>query len=342
MIHILDSIKLRFRKERQLYADLFSILGFYPHNISLYKQALAHSSVREKGDNGKTINNERLEFLGDAIIEAVVSDVVFHRYQKKREGFLTTTRSKVVQRETLNKLAVDLNLDKMIHTAMCSEEQRHSSMAGNAFEALIGAIYLDRGYAACQWFIRNRIFNRHINLDALAHKETNFKSKIIEWSQKYHVKLEFTIPTIEKEGTDCPVFYAEVYIEGLKISEAKGLSKKESHQQAAKEALQRLRCEPQLVRELLKRKKQTKKVKQETAEVNAENKATATVDDTKGGKNESETPHKPRRRKSRGAVRQPEAEIVSTSDEQTKEEAIRKENIIRTAEEAAFTQERIG
>ena len=124
MINLIDHIKLPFRKDKELYSSLYRILGFYPHHIALYRQALAHSSSAIRSKNGKKINNERLEFLGDAIIEAVTSDIVFHHFEQKREGFLTTTRSKLVQRNTLNRLAEEVGLDKLVR-AYTRPQQLH-------------------------------------------------------------------------------------------------------------------------------------------------------------------------------------------------------------------------
>ena len=137
--NITDKIRLLFRKDKEM-------LGFYPRNIDIYQQALLHksSSVKEKGH---LLNNERLEFLGDAILDAIVADIVYKKFEGKREGFLTNTRSKIVQRETLNRVAVEIGLDKLIKYTT-RQSSHNSYMCGNAFEALIGAIYLDRGYRA--------------------------------------------------------------------------------------------------------------------------------------------------------------------------------------------------
>ena len=120
------------------------MLGFYPKNISIYEQALLHKSSSVKSEQGRLLNNERLEFLGDAILDAVVADIVYKKFEGKREGFLTNTRSKIVQRETLNRLATEIGLDKLIKYS-ARQSSHNSYMCGNAFEALVGAIYLDRG-----------------------------------------------------------------------------------------------------------------------------------------------------------------------------------------------------
>ncbi len=243
----IDRIKLPFRKEKELFSKLYGILGFYPHDISLYKQALLHKSVGRRNEKGRPLNNERLEFLGDAILDAVVGDIVFRHFDGKREGFLTNTRSKLVSRSTLGKLAQEMGIDQLIKSADRSTSH-NSYKNGNAFEALVGAIYLDRGYNACMQFMEKRILAQVINIDKVAYKEVNFKSKLLEWSQKNRVKLEFReLEQSRDENTGSPVFTVQVFIEGLEGCKGIGYSKKESQQTASKETLQRLRREPQFI-----------------------------------------------------------------------------------------------
>ena len=243
---IIDRIRLPFRKEKELFSALYPILGFYPHDISLYQQALLHKSVGKRNEKGKPLNNERLEFLGDAILDAVVGDIVFRHFEGKREGFLTNTRSKLVSRQTLGKLSQEIGLPQLIQSAGHSTSH-NSYMNGNAFEALVGAIYLDRGYDACMRFMERRILAQLINIDKVAYKEVNFKSKLLEWSQKNRVKLEFRDKSEERDSKNSPVFTTQVYIEGIEGCTGKGYSKKESQQQASKDTLQRLRREPQYI-----------------------------------------------------------------------------------------------
>ena len=243
---IIDRIRLPFRKEKELFSALYPILGFYPHDISLYRQALLHKSVGKRNEKGKPLNNERLEFLGDAILDAVVGDIVFRHFEGKREGFLTNTRSKLVSRQTLGKLSQEIGLPQLIQSAGHSTSH-NSYMNGNAFEALVGAIYLDRGYDACMRFMERRILAQLINIDKVAYKEVNFKSKLLEWSQKNRVNLEFRDKSEERDSKNSPVFTTQVYIEGIEGCTGKGYSKKESQQQASKDTLQRLRREPQYI-----------------------------------------------------------------------------------------------
>ncbi len=188
----IDKIRLLFRKDRESYLCFYRILGFYPRDIKVYQQALLHKSISVRSEKGRPINNERLEFLGDAILDAIVGDIVYKRFEGKREGFLTNTRSKIVQRETLNKLAVEIGLDKLMKYSTRSSSH-NSYMYGNAFEAFIGAIYLDQGYERCKQFMEQRIINRYIDLDKISRKEVNFKSKLIEWSQKNKMEVSFEL-----------------------------------------------------------------------------------------------------------------------------------------------------
>lgn len=243
---IIDRIKLRFRKEKELFSSLYDIIGFYPRNIEYYKLALMHKSVSRRNAKGKPLNNERLEFLGDAILDAVVGDIVYRHFEGKREGFLTNTRSKLVQRDTLNKLADEMGLCRLIISS--GHTNSHNSyMGGNAFEALVGAIYLDRGYEACMQFMQKRILTQLINIDKVAYKEVNFKSKLIEWTQKNRVRMEFKLLEQNKDENSSPTFCYQVILEDIKAGIGKGFSKKESQQLASKETLQRLRREPQFI-----------------------------------------------------------------------------------------------
>ena len=245
--NIIDRIKLPFRKDKELFSSLYDIMGFYPHHIEYYKLALMHKSVARRNDKGKPLNNERLEFLGDAVLDAVVGDIVYRHFEGKREGFLTNTRSKLVQRDMLNKLAGEMGIPRLIKSS--GHNCAHNNyMGGNAFEALVGAIYLDRGYDACMRFMQKRILAQLVNIDKVAYKVVNFKSKLIEWTQKNKVSMEFMLAGEEMEKDNVsPVFISKVSIEGLEAGTGRGYSKKESQQAAAKEALQRLRKEPQFI-----------------------------------------------------------------------------------------------
>ncbi|WP_304315151.1 ribonuclease III [Phocaeicola plebeius] len=243
--NILDEIRLLFRKDKESYLCFYKILGFYPRNIEIYQQALLHKSSSVKA-KGRLLNNERLEFLGDAILDAVVADIVYKRFEGKREGFLTNTRSKIVQRETLNQIAVKIGLDKLIKYTT-RQSSHNSYMCGNAFEALVGAIYLDRGYATCKFFMKERIIKPYLNLEKLSRKEVNFKSKLIEWGQKNKFLIEFNLLEQTVDEQQNPVFETQVVVEQVPAGQGKGYSKKESQQEAAHETLNKIKNDPQFI-----------------------------------------------------------------------------------------------
>ena len=263
--NIIDRIKLPFRKEKELYVALYNIIGFYPHDISLYKLALMHKSMYKRNAKGKPVNNERLEFLGDAVLDAAVGDIVYRHFPGKREGFLTNTRSKLVQRETLGRLAQEMGITQLILSS--GRSMSHNSyMGGNAFEALVGALYLDRGYDACMQFLQKRILNQMINIDKVAYKEVNFKSKLIEWAQKNRVRLDFRLVEQHKDNNGSPVFTYMVELEGVDGCDATGYSKKESQQMASKRTLEKLRKQPQYLDSVFAAKTNRTKMEEEPVE----------------------------------------------------------------------------
>ena len=263
--NIIDRIKLPFRKEKELYVALYNIIGFYPHDISLYKLALMHKSMYKRNAKGKPVNNERLEFLGDAVLDAAVGDIVYRHFPGKREGFLTNTRSKLVQRETLGRLAQEMGITQLILSS--GRSMSHNSyMGGNAFEALVGALYLDRGYDACMQFLQKRILNQMINIDKVAYKEVNFKSKLIEWAQKNRVRLDFRLVEQHKDNNGSPVFTYMVEMEGVDGCDATGYSKKESQQMASKRTLEKLRKQPQYLDSVFAAKTNRTKMEEEPVE----------------------------------------------------------------------------
>lgn len=236
----IDKIRLLFRKDKESYLCFYRILGFFPRNIDFYQQALLHKSTSLRSEKGRPLNNERLEFLGDAILDAIVGDIVFKHFEGRREGFLTNTRSKIVQRETLNKLAVEIGLDKLVkYSARSSSHNNY--MYGNAFEAFIGAIYLDQGYERCKLFIEEKIFKNYIDLEKMSRKEVNFKSKLIEWSQKSKMEVSFELIEQFIDQDYNPMFHTEVRIEGISAGTGTGYSKKESQQNAAQMALKKIK-----------------------------------------------------------------------------------------------------
>jgi len=262
MSNIIDKLRLPFRKEKELCLSLYRIMGFYPHDITLYQQALMHSSAAKRNEKGRPLNNERLEFLGDAVLDAIAGDIVFRHFEGKREGFLTTTRSKLVQRETLGRLAEEMGIKDLILSS--GQVVSHNSyMGGNAFEALVGAIYLDRGYDYCMRFMKKRILAELIDIDKLAKKEVNFKSKLIEWGQRNKVKVVFRETKQERDKDGNLVFGFQVMIEGQPGEKGEGYTKKEGQQLAAKLTLKRLRREPQFIDAIFAAKSNRTKMEEE-------------------------------------------------------------------------------
>ena len=334
---LLDYIKLPFRKDKELYFSIQRIVGFYPHRIDYFKQALMHKSIGKRNAKGRPVNNERLEFLGDAILDAVVGDIVYRHFEGKREGFLTNTRSKIVQRETLNRLAREMGVNDLIVSSGHSSSH-NSYVGGNAFEALIGAIYLDRGYDACMHFMEKRVLNELINIDKVAYKEVNFKSKLLEWSQKNRVKLEFKLLEQKSDEKGSPVFTYQVVIEGVEGESGTGYSKKESQQQASKLTLQRLRKNPQYIDAVFAAKASRTKMEEELVLVVPD---TEQKDDFfKGNAVKEQTPIT-----DEAPQHNPEPQQESSVDEfdlsditaQPKE--LSREEIIAAAEAAAFAEQ---
>ncbi len=338
---IIDRIKLPFRKDKELFSSLRDILGFYPRHIEHYKLALMHKSVARRNAKGKPLNNERLEFLGDAILDAVVGDIVYRHFEGKREGFLTNTRSKLVQRDTLNKLANEMGISKLIlssgHTS-----SHNSYMGGNAFEALVGAIYLDRGYDACMQFMQKRILSQLINIDKVAYKEVNFKSKLLEWTQKNRVRMEFRLVEQNKDENSSPVFIYQVMLEGLEAGMGKGYSKKESQQLASKETLQRLRREPQFIDAVFAAKTERTKMEEEpvTNVPDTESNTSATANNDNDNEIKAETAYKEATEATPEKETKDEKNAAGDefdfSDITTVPKEMSKEDIIAAAEAAAY------
>ena len=270
--NLIDRIRLLFRKDKESYLCFYRMLGFYPHDIRIYEQALLHRSSSVKSNQGRLVNNERLEFLGDAILDAVVGDIVYQKFEGKREGFLTNTRSKIVSRESLNHVAEQIGLSKLIKFSI-RHASHNSYMGGNAFEALVGAIYLDRGYAYCKDFMENRIIGQYMDLNKVSRKEVNFKSKLIEWSQKNKVTIVFDLIDQSLDEFNSPVFESEVLIEGIHACKGKGYSKKESQQIAAHETMNRIKKDSAFVESIFA----AKALREEPQEVITQAEATEKV-----------------------------------------------------------------
>ncbi len=221
------------RADREYYRLVRDMFGIRARNIELYKLALMHRSASIDLADGSHLNNERLEFLGDAVLEAVVSDFLFIEFPDEDEGGLTRLRSKIVSRSTLNSLACALGLDRHIirHTGG-SAVQKH--IGGDAMEAMIGAIYLDRGFDRTNRALISCLFRRHLDLDHLVASETDWKSRLIEWCQRSRQTVRFSTDHDKKYTSQRPLFRSVVIIDGIEVGHGVGETKKEAEQHAAR------------------------------------------------------------------------------------------------------------
>ena len=231
-------LKSFFSSERQLFGSIKNIFGFYPVNIHLYKLALRHKSATINKINGLKLNNERLEYLGDAILSAVVADYLFRRFPYKNEGFLTEMRSKIVSRNSLNKLSKRLGLQHLI-LSDSSRPNQSKSAAGDAFEAFVGALYLDKGYRFTRKIIISRIINIQFDMEQLVDTELSYKSRMIEWAQKEKISLQFNVvdEVVEKNKKQ---YFVAVVVNGKTIAQSQDYSIKGAENSAAEKAWQKL------------------------------------------------------------------------------------------------------
>ncbi|MDB5021946.1 MAG: ribonuclease [Pedobacter sp.] len=238
---LFDFYKLYFSQDKAFLNKLKNILGFVPGNAALYKMAFRHRSVAKVLQNGTRSSNERLEFLGDAILGSVIAELLFKSYPYKEEGFLTEMRSKIVNRANLNQLARKMGFDQLIvfDQKMVNIQTKHHSMLGDAFEALIGAIYLDKGYNYTKDFLIKRIVKPYIDIHTLELTETNFKSKLIEWCQRQG--KDFTFDMVENDlGESAKLFTIKVIVDGETYGVGRDYNKKNAEKLAAEKACEAL------------------------------------------------------------------------------------------------------
>ncbi|MEG1635773.1 MAG: ribonuclease III [Rikenellaceae bacterium] len=228
-----------FSKNKHFYKIIHNLFGIYANNIELYKLALIHKSASLQLEDGTFINNERLEFLGDAVIEAVVSDMIYIEYPFEDEGFLTQLRSKIVSRNSLNDISEKIGLSEHI-ISQNNLPSTNKHLSGDAFEAMMGAIYLDKGYDYANRLLINKIFAQYIDLSSITETETDFKSRLIEWCQKNRQKAIIDSKQSNLFSEQHPQFQTEISIGSKVISYGIGDSKKEAEQRAAKNALEKL------------------------------------------------------------------------------------------------------
>ena len=233
--------KLYFSPQRKLVKTLKNLLGFVPGNINLYRMAFRHRSVAVSLKNGVKSSNERLEFLGDAVLGTVIAELLFKLYPYKDEGFLTEMRSKIVSRVHLNQLSRKLGLDQLIEfdARTVNFPTKQGSLLGDAFEALIGAIYLDKGYEFTKSVILNRIVNPHIDIHTLELTETNFKSKLIEWCQRHGKDFTFEL-IANQEDEHTKLFTINALVDGEIVGQGRDFNKKNAEKLAAEKACQTL------------------------------------------------------------------------------------------------------
>jgi len=223
-------------KNRGFYLDLVRMLGFLPRTLSLYKLAFIPKSALKKDTSGIHLNNERLEYLGDAVLGTIVADYLFKRFPDADEGFMSKMRARIVKRKTLDYLATKIYLPGMINSSITpGNNSKH--IYGNALEALVGAIYLDRGYNAARRFFEKKIMAKHIDLAKLVQKDPDYKSRLIEWTQKNRVEISFDSKEEQIPGKNTPSFLATILLNEEEKGTGRGDSKKEAEQQASKAAL---------------------------------------------------------------------------------------------------------
>ncbi len=222
-------------KDNSFAKKLKNTLGISPTNINLYKMALSHRSVSDD----TTTNNERLEYLGDAILGAIVADYLFKRYPYKGEGFLTEMRSKMVNRQHLNEIAIKMGLKQLTQFNKQDNMLKNSQIFGNTLEAVVGAVYLDKGYAKTQKWVLKYLVNTHMYVDSLEMIDINLKNKLIGWATKNGKDLAFAVSDEKKEGTR-KLFTIDVVINSEIVSTAKAFNKKDASQKAAQDAIEKL------------------------------------------------------------------------------------------------------
>lgn len=222
-------------QEKSLIRALRNLLGFYPGNLSVYKLAFSHRSLALETVHGIRLSNERLEYLGDAVLGAVVADLLFKRFPTRDEGFLTEMRSRIVSRENLKQVAVKIGIDQLLQRDAVPGSYR--SMYGDAFEALIGAIYLDKGYKTTHSFIVDRIVKHHVDLHEIEQTENNFKSRILNWGQKEKHSVVFEVL---EEDSKSRLIKVRLLIDEQEVATGTDFIKKKAEQIAAEIACKQL------------------------------------------------------------------------------------------------------
>lgn len=222
--------------ERRFYFQLIRLLGFLPLNVSIYKLAFLPKSALVNYPEAASINNERLEYLGDAVLSTIVADYLFRKFPNSDEGFMTKVRARIVKRKNLDFLANQIGLPSMIrHGVLPGNKSKH--IYGNMLEALVGAIYLDRGYRVARKFFLKRILEKHMDLNLLVNKDPDYKSRIIEWAQKNRIEVVFESLEEHSSGQKFPSFVSTISLNGKQKGTGRGSTKKGAEQRASREAM---------------------------------------------------------------------------------------------------------
>jgi ribonuclease-3 len=234
-------LKSTYLLEKQEFSlKLKEILGFRPGNLRLYEIAFIHRSASFTLPDGKKVNNERLEYLGDAVLDAILSDYLFELFPNANEGFLTKIRSRIVNRDVLNQLAISMGIDKLLvsHINMLHPTK---NLYGDALEALIGSIFLDKGFRRTKKLFLKTVFHKYLNINNIVNNDTDYKSMVFEWVQKNKSNLIFTYKEEYDFTQKKSVFSTTLFIDRKEFGEGHGSSKKEAEQEASKQALKRIK-----------------------------------------------------------------------------------------------------
>jgi ribonuclease III len=227
-------------EQRELNSSLKNILGFRPGNLRLYEVAFIHRSASYTLPDGKKVNNERLEYLGDAVLDAILSDYLFDLFPDANEGFLTKIRSRIVNREVLNQLAISMGIDKILISHVNSLHPTRN-LYGDAFEALIGAVFLDKGFRKTKKVFLSNVLNKYLDINKIVNTDTDYKSLVFEWVQKNKSNLIFTYNEEYDFKLKKSVFSTILFIDKKEFGEGHGSSKKEAEQEASRQAIKRLK-----------------------------------------------------------------------------------------------------
>jgi ribonuclease-3 len=226
--------------KREFGSRLKKIIGFKPGNLRLYEVAFIHRSASYKLSDGQRINNERLEYLGDAVLDAILSDYLFEKFPDESEGFLTKIRSRIVNRDVLNQLALSMGINKILVSNVSSQHPTRN-LYGDALEALIGAVFIDKGFRKTKRLFIKKVFTRYLNLESIVNTDTDYKSLVFEWVQKKKANLIFTYNEEYDFESKKSVFSTTLFINKVEFGKGQGISKKEAEQEASSEAWKRIK-----------------------------------------------------------------------------------------------------